>query len=196
MGECGNKIGWGCDGKHLELTKLAYCSPFRSIVTFICFLLSHTSAFSSIRKLPAWSYNQMQKAVHPHKARSWTMKKKKTWEREGTLKGGAEKFRAWGIEQTATFHHQNSNKQLFRKKKALNRVDLFRRVKSRRWDQTGLWYFCHVWREPYSWEDTLVNKRFLYPLFILCSLPMYTYTSMESVPKYTMQASFPHCIWI
>lgn len=41
-----------------------------------------------------------------------------------------------------------------------------------------------------------MNKLFLYSLFILCSLPMYTYTSMESVPKYTMQASFPHCIWI
>lgn len=25
---------------------------------------------------------------------------------------------------------------------------------------------------------------------------MYTYTSVESVPKYTMQASAPHCIWI
>ncbi len=41
-----------------------------------------------------------------------------------------------------------------------------------------------------------MNKLFLYSLFILCSLPIYTYTSMESVPKYTMQASFPHCIWI
>lgn len=30
------------------------------------------------------------------------------------------------------------------KKKALNCVNLFQRVKSRRWDQTGLWYFCHV----------------------------------------------------
>lgn len=29
--------------------------------------------------------------------------------KEGTPKGGAEKFRAWGIEQTATFHHQNSS---------------------------------------------------------------------------------------
>lgn len=55
------------------------------------------------------------------------MKKKKTWarpereqkelEKAGTPRGGAEKFRAWGIEQTATFHHQNSNKQLLRKKK-------------------------------------------------------------------------------
>lgn len=63
---------------------------------------------------------QIQIAAHPHEERCWTLKKRAWLERvklvkERTPKGGAEKFRAWGIEQTATFHHQNSNKQLFRK---------------------------------------------------------------------------------
>lgn len=41
-----------------------------------------------------------------------------------------------------------------------------------------------------------MNTFFFYPLFILCSLPLYTYTFMESVTKHTVQASLPHCILI
>lgn len=156
MWVCGNKIGWECDAKHLQLTKLPHCSPFPSVITFISsryillspFPFSHTSAFYT--QTASLKHIQMQIAAHPHMRwdlelwrRSMPDLKDRTGKR--TPKGGAEKFRAWVIEQTATFHHQNSNEQLFRKKKrALNRVDLFRRVKSQRWDQTGLWYFCHV----------------------------------------------------
>lgn len=46
---------------------------------------------------------------------------KQTWEEklgnEGTPKGETEYLKVWGIEQTATFHHQNPNMQLFRKEK-------------------------------------------------------------------------------
>lgn len=104
--------------------------PF-PLFPYLCFLL-HTQT-ASLKHI------QMQIAAHPHTRwdlelwrRSMPDLKDRTGKR--TPKGGAEKFRAWVIEQTATFHHQNSNEQLFRKKKrALNRVDLFQRVKSQRW---------------------------------------------------------------
>lgn len=119
MGVCGNKIGWECYGTHKEWTKLAYCSPFCDIVSF---KYVHSPLFSS----PNFLYTNCQPDTKPdensHRGEILNHEEiSQTWERkmvkEGTLKGGAEKFRARGIEQTATFHHQNSNKQLFRKKK-------------------------------------------------------------------------------
>lgn len=160
-------------------------------------LFCHTSAFSSTHKQPH------KTAAHPdaNSLTSWgeilnrEEEVNQTWEselvKEGTPKGGAEKFRAWAIEQTATFHHQNSNKKLFRrrKKKPWTVSICFGGWKAGGEIKQAFDISVMYKREPYSWEDTLVNKHFLYSLFILYSLPMHTYTSVESVPA-------PHCIWI
>lgn len=70
----------------------------------------------------------MQIAAHPLEVRSWTVTKKnrailygeRTGKRRHQRKHQQEELRnfAWGIEQTATFHHQNFNKQLLREKKS------------------------------------------------------------------------------
>lgn len=117
MWGCANKIGWRCDGKHSELTKLACCSPFPFPPLFIWYfrMLFHTQTASLKRQ---YSCTSTWGEMLNYKEVSLTYKKEREWVKEGTLKGGGEKFRAWRIEHTATFHHQNSNEQLLRKKKS------------------------------------------------------------------------------
>lgn len=64
----------------------------------------------STHKLPAWSTSRRG---HLHLHMRWGVAVKK-WGEKSLEKGRTENYIAWRIEQTATFHHQNSNMQLFR----------------------------------------------------------------------------------